>query len=128
MAKVIAPFFKLEAKDILIALKSFRRFNQLFACKSKIKRNFVLTAMKIVNAKKYKVMIIREIPEKRIEENIDVLVNQFIQAANIAVKEIVGYCYSLKNNTEKMCIRDSNNTTIICKILGLRYIGILKYL
>ena len=38
VAKVIAPFFKLEAKDIFIALKSFRRFNQLFACKNKIKR------------------------------------------------------------------------------------------
>ena len=99
VAKVIAPFFKLEAKDIFIALKSFRRFNQLFACKNKIKRNFVLTAIKIVNAKKYQGMIIREIPEKRIEKNIDVLVNQFIQATNIAVKEIVGYCYSLKNNT-----------------------------
>ena len=37
--------------------------------------------------------------EKRIEENIDILVNLFNQSINIATKEIIEYYYSYQNNT-----------------------------
>ncbi|MFQ7170715.1 MAG: hypothetical protein ACLRQF_00535 [Thomasclavelia ramosa] len=55
--------------------------------------------MKIVNAKSYCGMVMTAKPEKRIEENIDILVNLFNQSINIATKEIIEYYYSYQNNT-----------------------------
>lgn len=98
-AKIIAPFFNLAPATILASLKSFKRFNHLFACRSVLKRSLILTGMKIVNAKSYCGMVMTAKPEKRIEENIDILVNLFNQSINIATKEIIEYYYSYQNNT-----------------------------
>lgn len=99
-AKVIAPFFKLEPVIILEALKSFRRFNKLFACQSVIKRNVVLSGMKLVKAKSYQGMVMTKQPEIRIEENINTLVNLFNQSINTATKEIIDYYHSYLDESE----------------------------
>lgn len=99
-AKIIAPFFDLTPATILTSLKSFKRFNQLFACKSKFKRNVILSSMKLAKAKSYAGMVMTAAPEERIKENIDMLVTLFNQAINIAAKEIIAYYYSYQNDTE----------------------------
>lgn len=98
VAKVIAPFFKLKANDILKSLQQFRFFNNLFTCNNKYKRFIILNGMKIFKANKYQGMIIREKPEKKIEANIDILVNLFNQAIDVAIKEQIGYLDSYLNN------------------------------
>lgn len=99
MLKLLLRFFNLAPATILASLKSFKRFNHLFACRSVLKRSLILTGMKIVNAKLYCGMVMTAKPEKRIEENIDILVNLFNQSINIATKEIIEYYYSYQNNT-----------------------------
>lgn len=98
-ATIIAPFFKLKPDTILTSLKSFRRFNQLFACQSNIKRTIILTGMKLVNAKSYLGMVMQAKPEPLIKDDIDILVNIFNQSINTATKEIIGYYESYLNNT-----------------------------
>lgn len=98
-AKIIATFFNLSPAMILTSLKSFKRFNRLFACQSAVKRNIVLTAMKTIKATTYCGMVMSAVPEKRIEENIDMLVNLFNNSINIATKEIIEFYYSYQNNT-----------------------------
>ena len=77
-ATIIAPFFKLKPDTILTSLKSFRRFNQLFACQSNIKRTIILTGMKLVNAKSYLGMVMQAKPELLIKDDIDILVKHAI--------------------------------------------------
>ena len=98
-AQVIGPFFKLQPETILEALKSFRRFNKLFACQSPVKRKIVLTGMKLAKAKSYYGMVMTDQTVSAIEENIDVLVNLFNHAINIATKEIIDYYHSYQNTT-----------------------------
>lgn len=98
-ARIIAPFFKLEPKIILKSIKSFRRFNKLFACQRAIKRNIILSGMKIIKAKSYCGMVMSAKPEKRIEENIDMLIDLFDQSINTATKEIIAYYYSYLDDT-----------------------------
>lgn len=100
IAKIIAPFFNIEPKTILTSLKSFRKFNRLLACKNPIKRSILTTGLKAINAKAYAGMVMSAKPDEKIKEDIDIIVSLFIQATNIATKEIIGYYDSFLNETE----------------------------
>ncbi|WP_294581933.1 zinc dependent phospholipase C family protein [uncultured Thomasclavelia sp.] len=99
-AKTIAPFFNLVPDTILTALKSFRRFTGLFACKNKIKRQILIKGMQLVKANTYSDMVMQDKVDDRIIDDINFLLNLFDQATNIAAKEIIGYYDSLINKTK----------------------------
>lgn len=100
VAKVIAQFYQCDNKTMLSTLKYFRFINHLFSYKSKVKYQLVSKLLNMFNGKKYQSMIIREIPEQKIIENIDILVSLFNEATKTATEEIIAYYYCCKINND----------------------------
>lgn len=100
VSRVIAPFFKVTDKDISKSLKDLLFYLDMIKAPGKIKRSFVLFAMKIAGVyDEYKGLMINYVKNETSRECIDILIEKKDHAVDLAVKLIEEYIVTLDSDT-----------------------------
>lgn len=98
-AEVIAPFFGLEAKEVLEALKTMKLLLNIFVAPSHLKRNFIYSVMKKVGVyKKYQGLIFNYEPRQDTIEICQLLKEKLEMVKGESVRLMQEYQMSLDTN------------------------------